>query len=160
MGINKGMMSSDRQDWRTPRDLFDSLNNVFCFDLDAAASKENHLCRKFFDLSNSAFDNRWFIFGSSAFLNPPYGRGIEKWVDLAIKQAVNRVSVVALVPSRTDTKWFHALWDAADHMLFFKGRLRFDDGKNCAPFPSALAILNRGLSATEKGVLMQMGRVF
>lgn len=155
-------MTSDRPDWRTPRGLFDAMDTVFKFDLDAAADAGNHLCPEFFDLSRSAFDHQWADFGKSVWLNPPYGRGIDKWIDRLIDQssAVDAaVSVVALVPARTDARWFLRLWEAADHMLFIRGRLRFDDGKNSAPFPSAIAVVNRGLSVSEKGFLMQWGKL-
>ncbi len=46
-----------------------------------------------------------------------------------------------LVASRTDTKWFHKLMEYAKEIRFIKGRLKFDNYKNSAPFPSAIIIL-------------------
>jgi len=73
-------------------------------------------------------------------MNPPYGREIGKWVEKAHYEAKRGAKVICLLPARTDTRWFH------DHILgkaevrFIKGRLKFGDGKNSAPFPSMLVI--------------------
>lgn len=74
-------------------------------------------------------------------MNPPYGREIIKWVRKAhIEVSTGRCKVVALLPARTDTKWFHELILAKYEIEFIKGRLKFSDSKNSAPFPSMIVV--------------------
>lgn len=51
--------------------------------------------------------------------------------------------VVCLVPSRTDTKWWHEYVMKASEIRFIKGRLKFGDSKNSAPFPSASIVFGK-----------------
>ena len=69
--------------------------------------------------------------------NPPYGRGIGKWMK---KAAEASAIVVCLVPARTDTKWFHEWVLNRAEIRFIRGRLHFNGSKNSAPFPSMLVI--------------------
>ena len=48
--------------------------------------------------------------------------------------------VVGLVPSRTDTAWWHDWVMRADEIRLVKGRLKFGEHKNSAPFPSAVVV--------------------
>jgi site-specific DNA-methyltransferase (adenine-specific) len=75
------------------------------------------------------------------FLNPPYS-DISKWVEWAITQhIVSRKPVVLLIPARTDTRYFHELLEEKPTIEFIKGRLKFGDSKQGAPFPSILVHL-------------------
>ena len=72
------------------------------------------------------------------FINPPYSN-IKAWVDYAIGCHIRyQEDIVLLVPSRTDTKWFHDLLDYGVDLEFIKGRLKFGNQKGSAPFPSVL----------------------
>ena len=68
-------------------------------------------------------------------MNPPYGREIGKWV-----KKISEWGGVALLPARTDTKWFHEYIYHKAEIRFIKGRLKFGDGKNSAPFPSMIVV--------------------
>jgi hypothetical protein len=73
-------------------------------------------------------------------MNPPYGREIGKWIKKAYEESLNGCTVVCLLPSRTDTRWF---WDyilGKAEIRFIKGRLKFGGHKNAAPFPSMIVI--------------------
>jgi hypothetical protein len=87
-------------------------------------------------------------------MNPPYGREIVKWMEKAYKESLHpNTTVVCLVPSRTDTKWFHSFC-AQGKIRFLKGRLKFvnrafpswrEDGNfkvTAAPFPSMVVIFS------------------
>lgn len=50
------------------------------------------------------------------------------------------MTVVALLPARTDTRWWHDCVMKAKEIRFIKGRLRFDGHKHNAPFPSAVVV--------------------
>src|SRR4030095_4997656 len=75
------------------------------------------------------------------YMNPPYGREIEQWVSKLDREfQANRVNeAIALVPARTDTKWFGVL----NRYLccFVSGRLTFIGNDDPAPFPSAVFYL-------------------
>ena len=75
------------------------------------------------------------------FVNPPYGRHLPAWIAKARAEVEhgNARVVIALIPARTDTSYWHQHRTQAD-VYFLKGRLRFGDNSQSAPFPSALAI--------------------
>lgn len=128
-----------RTDWRTPKDLFRSLNDEFGFTCDVASSDQNHLCDSYFTEQNDAFKYDW---DGVCFCNPPYGRAIGRWVAKAASESERGTTVVCLLPARTDTSWFHQyILPVADEIRFICGRLYFDDGtKGRAPFPSMIVV--------------------
>lgn len=80
------------------------------------------------------------IGGERVFVNPPYSE-ISDWVEKAYRETKNdNTLVVMLIPSRTDTRYFHNYIYQRTEIRFVKGRLKFGDGKNSAPFPSMLVI--------------------
>lgn len=86
----------------------------------------------------------WILSGGGVnFVNPPYGRELPKWIEKGYDEWLKGRTVVFLVPSRTDTRWWHDFCMKADEMRFIKGRLKFDDQKNSAPFPSAIVVFRR-----------------
>lgn len=119
--------SSQRLDWQTPKAVYQKLNEEFGFDFDPCPP-------------NPTFDGLEIEWGGSNFVNPPYGREIPKWVKKGYEEAQKGKRVVFLIPSRTDTKWWHDYIMKADEIRFIKGRLKFDDHENSAPFPSAVAV--------------------
>lgn len=129
---------SKRSDWATPQDLFDKLDKEFNFDIDVCADAFNAKCKKYYSVEDDALSQTWRGY---CFMNPPYGREILKWVGKAYESAKSgEATVVCLLPSRTDTKWWHEYVMKADTVRFIKGRLKFDGHKNSAPFPSVIAI--------------------
>lgn len=91
--------------------------------------------------------------GATVFVNPPYSE-IEKWVKKAFYEGhKDNTTVVLLIPSRTDTKYFHNYIYGRSEIRFIKGRLKFGDSKNSAPFPSMIVIF-RGAKVNEKGRLI------
>ena len=136
---------SKRSDWATPQDLFDKLDKEFNFDIDVCADAFNAKCKKYYSVEDDALSQTWKGY---CFMNPPYGREISKWVKKAYESSgannpspfKGEATVVCLLPSRTDTKWWHDYVMKADTVKFIKGRLKFDGHKNSAPFPSAIVI--------------------
>lgn len=72
------MFSSKSAEWETPKWLFSKLNNEFNFTLDPCATKENHLCDKYYTIKDDGLLQDWS--GETVFVNPPYGRAIKDWV--------------------------------------------------------------------------------
>ena len=140
--MNKVLFSSKKEEWETPQDLFDELNKEFSFDIDVCALPENAKCEKFFTPENDGLQKKW---GGTCWCNPPYGRKIGEWVK---KASESNATVVMLLPARTDTKWFHEYIYKKAEIRFIKGRLKFGDSKNAAPFPSMIVIL-RGEQAQK-----------
>lgn len=128
MVFNTNLFKSERLDWKTPKGVYEKLDKEFGFNFDPCPP-------------NPKFDGLEVAWNSRNFVNPPYGREIVKWVDKAIEEYNKGKLVVMLVASRTDTVWWHKLMDIAGEIRFIKGRLKFDDQKNSAPFPSAIIVL-------------------
>lgn len=131
------MFSSQTDMWATPQHFFDELNDEFHFDCDVCATEENAKCEKYYSPTEDGLKQTWGV----CWMNPPYGREIGKWVK---KAAESNATVVCLLPARTDTKWFHEYILGKAEIRFVKGRLKFGDGKNSAPFPSMVVIFRNG----------------
>ncbi len=138
--MNTEVMFSSKTDlWETPQDLFDKLNNKFHFTLDVCATKENAKCKKYYTKEQDGLSKEW---EGVCWCNPPYGREISKWVQKASISARKGATIVMLLPARTDTRWFHDYIYKKENVKikFIRGRLKFGDAKNSAPFPSMLIL--------------------
>ena len=137
--INKGLFSSNTNEWATPTAFYEELNKVFNFTLDPCATDANHKCKKYFTKEIDGLAQSWA--GEVVFCNPPYGRELGNWVKKCYEEHIkNGITVVMLIPARTDTTYFHAYIYNYAEIRFIKGRLKFNDGKQGAPFPSMLVI--------------------
>ena len=125
--------SSKSDLWETPQDLFDDLNDEFIFTTDVCANKENAKVMNYFSKEKDGLQQNWL---GCCWMNPPYGREIGKWMKKAYESSA---TVVCLVPARTDTAWWHDYAMKGD-IRFIRGRLKFGNSKNNAPFPSAIVI--------------------
>ena len=143
------MFSKATDEWETPQAFFNELDAEFHFDWDAAASDENAKCDHYFGGSAvDALTANWteFVLGP-IWLNPPYSR-CREFIAKAAQEARRGATVVCLVPSRTDTRmWHEHVWDAENNaprpgveIRFIKGRLKFGNATNSAPFPSVVLI--------------------
>ena len=136
--LTPALFSSARDDWETPQFLFDGLNAEFGFELDVCASSSNAKCNTYFDKTANGLAQPW---SGVCWMNPPYGRTIEKWVHKAFYESQLRGAlVVCLLPARTDTRWWHKYVSRASEVRYLKGRLKFAGAENSAPFPSAVVI--------------------
>jgi hypothetical protein len=125
--LNRGLFTSLRGDWKTPKALYQALDAEFHFDHDPCPVKPK-------------FDGLESDWGNVNFVNPPYGREIAKWIQKGFEENQKGKTVVFLLPSRTDTHWWHEFVMKATEIRFIRGRLRFDDHNNSAPFPSAIVV--------------------
>ncbi|MDC0935064.1 DNA N-6-adenine-methyltransferase [Pirellulales bacterium] len=128
--------SSARHDYETPQFLFDGLNAEFGFETDVCATAQTAKCKRFFGPEDDALAQDW---KGACFMNPPYGRLIGKFMCKAFEESRTGATVVCLVPARTDTLWWHK-YAMRGEVRFLRGRLRFGDASNSAPFPSAVVI--------------------
>lgn len=119
-------LSHNTDNWRTPSKLYKAfIDNGFidCFEF----------CSNY-DQTKIDYNNRLL------FINPPFSK-MKIYVDWIIKQISNNNVVCLLIPSRTDTEYFHKLLDCKPFIIFIKGRLKYNDS-NSAPFPSMLLVFN------------------
>lgn len=133
--------------WETPQALFDELDAEFLFDLDACALPGNAKVDRYITPEQDALRCDWP--GRRIYMNPPYGRGIGKWVERAHEMAMRGGrTVVCLLPASTDTRWFHDRCLGAE-IRFLPGRLKFTiNGRTRyeAPFPSMVVIFRGAAS--------------
>ena len=143
--MNTDLMFSSKTDkWATPQGFFDRLNDEFHFTLDPCADEFNHKCQKYFTEQQNGLIQDWS--GEIVFCNPPYGRETQHWVQKCFSEVYsgNCPCAVMLIPARTDTRWFHQYIYKKAEVRFIKGRLKFGDSKNAAPFPSMVVVFKKG----------------
>jgi phage N-6-adenine-methyltransferase len=143
MPTNSGMMSSNNEEYETPQWLFDYFDEIYKFDLDAAASSENAKVIRYYTKEDNALALPW---DGVVWCNPPYGRKVGKFVKKAIDEVSSNPkteTIVLLLASRTDTRWFREAALAAQRLIFVSGRLRFEGGEHPAPFPSVVIVLSK-----------------
>lgn len=137
--MNKIIFSSKTDQWATPQSFFDELDHEFDFNLDACADESNHKCDHYYTAQQNGLLQNWG--GYRVFCNPPYGKDISKWVEKCYKEGQKENTIVCLlIPARTDTKYFHDYILHRSEIRFVKGRLKFGDGHDSAPFPSMVVI--------------------
>ena len=140
--------SSKSNEWNTPDDLYNTLNNEFNFTLDPCTNGENNKCSKFYTEKENGLIQDWSK--DIVFMNPPYGREIRQWIEKAYNESLKGSKVVCLIPSRTDTKYWHDfIFNKASEVRFIKGRLKFGGSKNSAPFPSAIVVYDNNFNNTK-----------
>jgi hypothetical protein len=135
--VNRSVFSSASDQWATPDDVYKALDAEFHFDFDPCPLSEFPL-----------FDGLQIEWGGANFVNPPYSQ-ISAWCKKSYEEWQNGKTVVMLIPSRTDTRYWHEYIMKATEIRFIKGRLRFGGAKQNAPFPSAIVVYSQ--KAKEMG---------
>ena len=135
------LFSSATDEWATPQELFDRLNDEFHFTVDVCASKENAKVSRFFTKEQDGLKQDWT--GETVWCNPPYGRAVKAWIHKAYEHFIGGGTSVLLIPARTDTKWFHDYVYGKAEIRFIKGRLKYGNAKYNAPFPSMIVIYRK-----------------
>lgn len=138
--VSNVMFMSKRVEWATPSELFSKLNRLFHFTLDPCALPHNAKCAKYYTPHDDGLRQDWG--GEIVFCNPPYGKHITDWVRKCSEESMKPDTVVvALLPARTDTRWFHDhIYNKVKAIHFVRGRLKFGGAKTSAPFPSMIVV--------------------
>ena len=126
----KGCFLSTTDNWATPKRFYEELDKEFNFDDDPCPLNDVH-----------AFFRPW---GRRVYINPPYS-DIKRFLEKGMleMQAGRSDVLVYLIPSRTDTRWFHdIILPNHDEIRFIKGRLHFNE-QGPAPFPSMIVRFRR-----------------
>ena len=132
MSFSTVSKSSKSTEYGTPKDFFDKLNKIFRFSLDPCTTEKNPLgTERFFTAKEDGLKQEW---NGNTFINPTFGRGIDKWLYKMWYSNLSNYSddcnYVMLLPARTDTKWFQDLImkkyvEGSSVIYFIKGRLKF-----------------------------------
>lgn len=132
-------LSSETDDWATPLQTFRELAHRYGpFDLDVCASEENAKAPRYFTKEQDGLAHEW---SGTCWMNPPYGETIGLWMAKALDESRHGCTVVCLVPARTDTAWWHD-YAMRGTITFLRGRLKFGNATNPAPFPSAVVVFS------------------
>lgn len=171
------MVSSDNTEWEAPGEVYHPLNKEFHFTLDATASQNNSKCSHYFSKGRSCLTRDVNLRHKAVWMNPPYNKpeqpckdncrkkacqkrghhlkeylpGQVDFVKWAWEQSQRGITVVSLIPARTDTLLWHSLiWDKRKHqprpgveVRFKEGRVKFMGASAGAVFPSAIIIFRR-----------------
>lgn len=139
--VTEGTMSRTsagrNDDWGTPQALYDALDREFRFDVDVCAHEGNHKHERYWTVEDDGLKQDWS--GLTCFMNPPYGRTIGQWIHKAAESASQGAVVVAVIPCRTDARWWGDVMRASEIRLI-KGRLHYNDNPQGAPFPSCIVV--------------------
>lgn len=163
--VDKALFTSNSTEWATPWSFIHQFIG-FNFTLDVCATIDNAKAPAFYTKEVDGLKQDWHFFdrGGACWMNPPYGRDIGKWVEKAHDESLKGATVVCLLPSRTDTKYFHRfIWDEEKDksrpgvtVRFLRGRIKFVGAKNSAPFPSMIVIFRLselGKTRSSEGVV-------
>lgn len=134
--------------WETPPEIFDPLNEEFNFDWDVCATETtSKVAKRFFSPEQNALNQDWHLFGKTFWMNPPYSKEGRKddFIRKAQIESRKGCTIVALLPSNTDTKVFHeVIYNNSNvEIRFLKGRIRFlwnGKRKDVGKFPSMVVI--------------------
>jgi phage N-6-adenine-methyltransferase len=140
--------SSESCEWATPPDFFAQQDRRFGpFTLDVCATAENAKCPIFYTREQDGLRQPWT---GRVWCNPPYGRGIGRWLAKAWESVESGAAdvVVLLLPARTDSAWWHE-YATKGEVVYLKGRLRFGGAKSGAPFPSAVVVFRNAPEVRE-----------
>ena len=152
MAMTSGMYTSDTIECPTPWPFFQQLDQEFHFTLDVCATPFNAKCPVFYSRQEDGLSQIW---RGIVWMNPPYGRTIGLWIEKAYRSSREGCIVVCLLPSRTDTAWWHQ-YCMQGEIRFVRGRLRFLNDAP-APFPSAVVIFGEGYSHSGRVSTIERG---
>lgn len=140
---------SQSNSWRTPKELFNALDNEFDFDTDLAAAEDNKLCTNRFTEKEDAMLQEWH---GVCYLNPPFGDKkypLKKWIEKAYNESKrNGTTIVMLIPARTNTNWWHEYVMKSKEVRFIKGRPKFIGNIHGLPWPLVLVMFENHFHQT------------
>lgn len=152
---NKQLFTSNKDNWRTPKTFWDTLNKRYNFWIDLAADNSNAKCQFFLTKEDNSLSKNWTqlqklyepeTLNKYAWCNPPYGTETKKFLQKASEENLLGFRSVFLVAGRTDTYAFNNyIFGQAGKVFFIEGRLTFDDENGIqasatATFPSLVVV--------------------
>jgi phage N-6-adenine-methyltransferase len=154
----EGDMAGRGDEWETPSDFYGKLNKFYKFTLDAAAKSHNSKCK---DFLTQAFKQDWGGHHQAIWCNPPYSRGLDRWMDLFRLKRHMYDRIVVLIPTNSDTYWWQSGVNSTVAIVFLKQRITFKGAANNARFPCNLFIFGKHLvEEPEQIFLKEFGRLW
>lgn len=147
--FNSGLTVGN-DEWLTPLKIIKALGE---FDLDPASpiNRPWDTANKHYTKLDDGLSKDW---EGRVWLNPPYGEVTFKW----LHRLADHGNGIALIYARTETiGFFREVWDRADAIFFFKGRLKFYTVKgeqgSSAGAPSCLVLYGKNnIEAVQKAI--------
>lgn len=130
--------------WGTPPNVIERVERVGFIALDPCCDTENSTSKVWcFTEEDDGLAQGWgeHISAGLVYVNFPYSKAAA-WAVKCAEEAGKGVPIIVLCAARPDTRWWKVLWDTADAVAFWRGRLRFVGAPASAPFPSALFGMN------------------
>jgi phage N-6-adenine-methyltransferase len=125
--------------WKTPKYLFDIINKEFNIELDPCTTENNLHCKYYFTEKEDGLNQDWK--GLTAYINPPYGKELVKWVKKSYEESLKGSTVIMLLQTtRTNTKWFHKYINNKAEIRFLDHRIKFDGANDFIPTPYMFVI--------------------
>lgn len=152
---HKGMFTSLKQDWQTPKEIYEGLHKEFNFDFDPCPI-------------NPTFDGLEIDWGKRNFVNPPYGRYKEgkykgkSAQDLFVKKAYEELQkgnlCVLLIPVRTSSaRWQKYILDNPKAQIrCMPQRFKFSEFSTAAMFCSAIIVFDPNMSNEKEETLKRV----
>lgn len=141
MGVGQNDFKSNSVEYSTPLDIFEPLRDEFDIKFDICASKENNKCPLYYTKENNCLTREWSEIRGSIWMNPPWGREMQKFVKKAYEESQKGKTIVCLLPVRTNTKWWHeTIIDTGMEVRFLRGEIKFNDLPRGLWLPCAIVI--------------------
>ena len=140
--FDNNRFASKNQEYATPVDMFNRIDEEFHFTLDVCADEFNHKCDKYFSVQDNALEQDWS--GNVCWMNPPY-KDLKVWIKKAYEESRKpNTTVVCLIPARTNTKWWYD-YCMNGKIIFIIGRPKFEGCIHGLPQPLALIVFNKDI---------------
>ena len=148
--MNKHEIHKNRKEnWETPPEIFQPLNNHYRFTIDLAACAANRKVARFVGPDGGGLHSDFLALSASdliyemCWINPPYGKFLKPFTEHIALLAGYGIKIVALLPMSLDTGWF---WNNVyPHAELYgrRGRIQFlPRRKSGNPSGSLLATFN------------------
>lgn len=143
MGIDKNSFKSKSVEYSTPIEIVEPLKKEFNLQLDVCATNHNNKCKKYFTKEQDGLKLDWNKYGN-CWMNPPWSRELKKWVAKAYEESQKGITVVCLLPVRTNTIWWHKyIIDTKTEVRFLKGEIKFNGMEKGLWLPCAIVIFKK-----------------
>lgn len=150
MKANNGTGNNEsRDEWETPKWLFDKLHNQYDFTFDCCASERNHKCKYW----TNCFNENHLFENKVCWMNPPFSKALEMFKHFF---RVIHKGVAIYRCDNFETKiWQEVIFPNASWVFIPNKRIAYEGMKGSGSrFPSALIGLNVPLIESLVGITL------
>lgn len=136
---SRPMLASGSMDWNTPPEVLRYVRELCgSIGLDPCSNAGSIVeARTAWDEGADGLARSWLGKGT-AFVNPPYGDALPRWIAKCRAEAAEGVEILCLVPSRTETRWFRSVLESPATVGLWSGRVQFLGAPHPATFPNVM----------------------